>query len=90
MSKLKFQTNMSAYENMEFWELHAIQKVHINDYVRVKGEIELLQSLLQSESDEREKIQREIDELFTLKTNIYKVISDFGILLDSLDGTRRI
>lgn len=90
MSKLKFQTNMSAYENMEFWELHGIQKVHINDYVRVKGELELLQSLLQSESDEREKIQREIDELSTLKTNIYKVINDFGILLDSLDGTRRI
>jgi len=81
MSKLKFQTNMSAYEGMEFWELHAIQRVHITDYARVKNELALLEEVGAS--------SREIAELSTLKDNIYKVISDFGILLDSMDGTVR-
>lgn len=81
MSKLKFQTNMSAYEAMEFWELHAIQQVHITDYTRVKNEIALLEEVGAS--------SREIAELLALKDGIYKVINDFGILLDAMDGTKR-
>lgn len=28
----------STYEALSFWELHAVQKVHINDYLRYKAE----------------------------------------------------
>lgn len=77
------------YGHLSVDELHGIQRVHIDDYNRIKKELDAAGEVYRSGKTNSQEARKNVEELARRKVAVLETINSFGHLIDSKDGTIR-